>query len=115
MEALALIRSTGKVPIHRLIEQEKERLSRNSIVVVITSSASSEMAGSLIRLNNRGATVIAVLLAPASFGGIANSSDITRHLTTSGIPVYTVNRGDDLATAHAPPPHDSGNGDGTCR
>ncbi len=99
MEALALVRAMGEVPINRLIDREIERFGSNSIVVVITPSASDEMAVSLLRMSSRGATVIAILLDATSFGGMINPQGIARHLTSTSIPVYVVKQGDDLAVA----------------
>ncbi len=98
MEALALVKATGAVPINRLIDREIQRLGVNSIVVVITSAPSGEMAASLVHMKSRGVTAVAILLDEASFGGTANPQGIAHHLTSSGIPVYVVKQGADLAT-----------------
>ena len=99
MEALALVKAVGKVPISRLINRGRERFGANSIVVVITSSASDELAASLLHMSSRGAAVAVILLDATSFGGMLNPEGIARYLTSSGVPVYVVGRGDNLATA----------------
>jgi len=99
MEALALVKAVGEVPINQLIDREREHFGGNAIVVVITSSVSDELAASLLHTNSRGAAVVAILLDAASFGGTANPESTARYLTSNGIPVYVVRRGDNLATA----------------
>jgi uncharacterized protein (DUF58 family) len=99
MGALALVKAVGEIPVNRLINREIERFGSNSIAVVITSSTSDEMVASLLHLKSRGATMVAILLDATSFGGIVNPQGIARHLTSNGIPAYTVRQGDDLATA----------------
>jgi hypothetical protein len=98
METLASIRAVGEVPISQIITREKKRFRSNSIVVVITSSTSNELASSLPYLSRQGATVVAILLDAASFGGTGRTSGIFHQLKSSGIPVYVVKRGDDLKT-----------------
>jgi uncharacterized protein (DUF58 family) len=99
MEALAVIRAAGEVPINQLIDQEIVRFTGNSSVLVITGSASDEMAASLLRLNRRGVDATVILLDARSFGGTVNPLSFAGPLTSSGIPVYIVKRGDDLAIA----------------
>jgi hypothetical protein len=99
MEALAVIRAAGEVPINQLIDQEIVRFTGNSSVLVITGSASDEMAASLLRLNRRGVDATVILLDAGSFGGTVNPLSVAGPLTSSGIPVYIVKRGDDLAIA----------------
>ncbi len=99
MEALATVRAVGKVPVSHLVDREAERLQRNSTVVVITSSASDEMVASLLRINSRGTAAVAILVDTASFGGTVSGQHAADRLASSGIAVYVVKRGDDLAAA----------------
>jgi uncharacterized protein (DUF58 family) len=99
MEALALVKATSEVPINQIIDRGTERFWGNSIVVVVTFSASDDLAASLLHLNGRGATIVAILLDAASFGGTVNSRGIIECLMSSSISVYVVRRGDDLSKA----------------
>jgi uncharacterized protein (DUF58 family) len=97
LEALALMKATGDVPIDRLISDEIERFGLNSAIVVITSSADERVAASLRRLTDRGIRAVAILLDPVSFGGTVSAANVARRLTSSGIQNYIVRQGSDLA------------------
>lgn len=99
LEALTLMKATGKVPIAQLIAEEIERFGTSSAVIVITPSADERAFGSLRHLKDRGATVIVILLDSVSFGGTVNALRATRSLISSGLQVYTIGRGEDLARA----------------
>ncbi|MBI2850944.1 MAG: DUF58 domain-containing protein [Chloroflexi bacterium] len=98
LEALALMKATGKTPIERLVSQEIERFDSNSVIIVVTPSATDRMAATLRQAINRGATVMIVSLDAASFGGM-ETANATAHLAAVGCRVYTVRQGDDLAKA----------------
>ncbi len=99
LEALALIKATGKVPVDQLISQEKERFGINSAVVVITPSAGERITASLRHLKSRGIRVIAILLDSVSFDGTVSAVDTASSLISSGVQVYVIRRGEELAGA----------------
>lgn len=99
MEALALVKATGEVPISQLIDREIARFRSNSVVVVVTASADELLVESLLRLDSRGIAPIAILVDRASFGIEGDHKNIAHRLTLSSIPTYLVKNGDDLASA----------------
>ena len=99
MEALALMKATGKVPINQLISDEAERFGTNSIVIVITPSAKEQVATSLRRLKSLGVSVIAILLDSVSFGGTIRAENTAYSLIASGLQVHIVRHGEELARA----------------
>ena len=82
MKALALVKGKGEVSISYLIERERKHLQSDSLVVVITTSASDELAACLRHINSRGTTTVVITV------GSINQNDITRRLASGGIPAY---------------------------
>ncbi len=74
-------------------------LVRGATVIVITSSPDKNRAIASRHLEQRGLRVIAVLIAPDSFGGEWGMEEVTAELAASGAPTYIVKEGDDLAEA----------------
>jgi uncharacterized protein (DUF58 family) len=99
LEALALMKATGEVPIDQLISHEIERFGVNSIIIVITPSVSSRLTASLRRVKSRGAAVVAILLDPVSFGGTVSAANTNSSLVLNGFQVYVVRHGEELARA----------------
>jgi uncharacterized protein (DUF58 family) len=88
LEALALMKATGEVPIGQLISQEIELFGSNSLIIVITSSVNERIAAPLRQVRNRGNPVIVVLLDSASFGGPSSTANATGMLVSNGFQVY---------------------------
>ena len=99
LEALALMKATGEVPIEQLISQEIERFGAGSVIIVITPSASQRITATLRHVKNRGAPVVAILLDSVSFGGTVSAVNAASSLVLSGLQVYVIRRGEELARA----------------
>lgn len=99
LEALALMKAAGAVPIEQLISQEMHRFDSSSAVIVITPSATERLAAPLRPAINRGAAVIIISLDQSSFGGTDRPFNATSSLVSSGCRVYVVRHGDELARA----------------
>lgn len=99
LEALALMKATGEMPIEQLISHEIERFGINSLVIVITPAASERMAAPLRQVKNRGAPVIVMLVDSASFGGTVSTESATSSLVSNGFQVYVIRHGEELARA----------------
>ena len=97
LEVLALMKAAGEVPIEQLVWREIERFGSNSVVIVVTPSASERLVAPLRQVKSRGAPVIVVSLDTASFGGTVSAAGAISQLVSSGIPVYVVRRGEELA------------------
>ena len=101
LEALALSRAEGDVPLAALINEEAKRFGRHTTVVVITPSTSEDWVGALQFLGERGVKVAAALLEPSTFGGEENSLMVFGALAASDVYTYLVRRSDDLMDAFA--------------
>jgi uncharacterized protein (DUF58 family) len=99
LQALAVVRASGKIPLDALLESQSERFDAGSAVIVITPSDSRGMAARLRRVVSNGTGVTAILLDAISFGGKAGALDTARSLIPGGIHVYIVRRGVEIATA----------------
>ncbi len=99
LEALALMKATGEVPIDQLISHGMERFGVNATIIVITPSTSERIAASLRQIKTYGNMVIAILLESVSFGGTVSAVNVIRPLISNGIQVYVIRRGEELARA----------------
>ena len=99
LEALALVRATGEVPLGRLLSEGIETFKGNSTIIIITPSGTTGLVAASRQLKNRGNTVVTIFLDSPSFGGVASPIDAARALRASGVRVYVVRKGDELAKA----------------
>lgn len=102
LEALALARATGDVPIADLLAVEGKRFGRHTTVILITASTDEQWITSLLMLTQRGVKVAVVLLEASTFGANTNSLMIVSQLTAADIWTYLVKQGDNLSTSLAP-------------
>ena len=97
LEALALVRARGEVPLADLLNYEGRRFGRHTTAVVITPSADEAWVSSLQLLAGRGVKRAAVLLEPRTFGGEGNTLLVYSALAAADVLTYLVKRSDDLA------------------
>ena len=102
LEALALARGVGDVPLADLLNKEGGRFGRHSTLVVITPSTEEGWVVALEGLVERGVKVAVVALEAASFGGRRSPLLAFSALAAGSLPTYWVRRGDDLAAALGP-------------
>jgi uncharacterized protein (DUF58 family) len=102
LEALAMARGTGDVPIANLLAVEGKRFGRHTTVVLITASTDEEWITSLLMLTQRGVKVAVVLLEASTFGANTNSLMVVSQLTAADIWTYLVKQGDNLSTTLTP-------------
>jgi hypothetical protein len=99
LQALALMKAGGKIPVDNLLGFQSDRFITGSVVVVIMPSDNPNIAGTLRHAINRGVTVIVILLDSLSFGGRSTASNAARSLVAAGCHVYVVRRGQDIPAA----------------
>jgi uncharacterized protein (DUF58 family) len=102
LEALALARADGTLPLARLLQEEERRFGRHTTLIVVTPSADEEWVASLQALVQRGARAAVVLLEARSFGAGDSALIPFSTLVASDILTYLVRQGDDLAIALGP-------------
>ena len=96
LEALALLRADGKLPLQGLVEAQARNLPRGSTVIIITSATGDGVSLSVELLSRRGMRPIVVLLDAESFGGSSGCLRVMNQLELMGVPVCRVIKGDDL-------------------
>ena len=102
LEALALVRAGGEVPLASALQEEERRFGRHSTLILITPSADEEWVAALQSLVQRGARAAVALLEPSSFGGAESALLPFSTLVASDILTYLVRCGDDLSLALGP-------------
>jgi uncharacterized protein (DUF58 family) len=99
LEVLAVLKSHGRIPLAQVLASEGIHLGRGTTLIVITPSPEKDWVIASRHLEQRGLQVIAVLIAPDSFGGGWGVEEVMAELAATGIPTYLVREGDDLAAA----------------
>ena len=99
LEALALLRAQGDLPISALATAQAQHLPRGSTVILITPSIRERVALTVDLLLRRGLRPVVVLLDAASFGGPPGTEALATAVTVLGVPVCQVANGADLGTA----------------
>lgn len=97
LEALALVKGEGTLPLHGLVEAQARHLPRGSTSVLVTPSASDSVYKVADLLLRRGLKPVVVLVHAATFGGTEENKTVEFSLRSLGIPVCQVDYGIDLA------------------
>jgi uncharacterized protein (DUF58 family) len=103
LEALALLKTDGEIPLVNWAETQARHLSRGSIVIIITPSVQHEISYLADRLYHLGLRPVLVLLNAASFGGSVGSESIYENIKVMGYPVYIVANGDNISSVFSMP------------
>jgi len=101
LEALALARAEGELPLADLLTQESRRFGRHTTVIVITPSTEESWVASLQQLAGHGVKLAAILLEPRTFGGAGSALLVFGALAAADVLTYLVKRSDDLSKALA--------------
>ncbi|MDA1096322.1 MAG: DUF58 domain-containing protein [Chloroflexi bacterium] len=98
LEMLALCRATGSRPLSVFLGAQAPRFGTQTGLIVITPSITEAVAAGayMLERNSPGAVV---LLEPASFGGSSSELPLLGRLLSTGVAVYIVRKGDDIAKA----------------
>lgn len=103
LEALALIRAEGKLPLRALVRAQAQHLSRGSTVVLITPSIHQDVALAADQLLRRGQRPVVVLIDPETFGGPPGSDYLEATLILLNVPVKRIHNDTDLEIALSVP------------
>jgi uncharacterized protein (DUF58 family) len=99
LEALALTRAEGRLPLRALIETQVKHMVRGSTVVLITPSSSNEVALTVDFLLQRGLKPIVVILDASTFGGVQGIDQLADSILMLGVPHRVIKNTMDLSTA----------------
>ncbi len=101
LEQLAVARADGMMPLGELLLAESAQFSRNSTVIVVTSSVDDAWVQSLITIISRRVQCVAIVIEPGTFGAAESSLFVVSSLASIGAPTYLVKYGDDISRALA--------------
>jgi uncharacterized protein (DUF58 family) len=101
LEALALLRADGSLPLRGLVEMQAQHIVRGSTVVLITASVQQEVALVADYMLRRGLRPIVVLIDAGSFDGPGGTDQLETMIKLLNIPVRRVQRGANLSVALA--------------
>jgi uncharacterized protein (DUF58 family) len=101
LEALALLRAEGTLPLQALVEAEVRNLPRGSTTILVTPATNNGVVITADMLIRRGMRPVVTLLDAASFGGLLGSARLANDLSLMRIPVARVCSGDNLAATLA--------------
>jgi uncharacterized protein (DUF58 family) len=99
LEELARVRATGRTPLESTLGQVERHLGRYSTLLIVTPSPREEWLKALPDLGRRGVRVALVQLDRASFSGNGREHPPQTVVAQSGLPVFTVHRGQPLEDA----------------
>lgn len=97
LEALALLKAAGDLPLEGVIEAQARHLPRGSTVVMITPNTSDTVFQTADVLLRRGLRPVVVLIEGLSFGGKYSVENVTNSLEALGVPYCRIEEGDDLS------------------
>jgi uncharacterized protein (DUF58 family) len=96
LEALALSRAEGAIPLEGLVETQARHVPRGSTVVLVTHTVRREFLYVIEYLLRRGLRPVVVLINTATFGGLEGSAQIADQVRSLGVPVRLVDNGVEL-------------------
>jgi uncharacterized protein (DUF58 family) len=99
LEALAVIRAQGDIPIAEVLAAESQTFGRNVTVAVITPSVWTEWVSLVRDMARRSLQPLAVMIDAQSFDAPVNGDQVKAALMMSNVPIYTVKKDDNLASA----------------
>lgn len=99
LQAMALLRAEGELPISALVLAQARHLPRGSTVILITPSTQEDVALTVDHLLRLKLRPVVVLLDAASFGGPPGTKALATSIAGLGVPVRQVTNGADLETA----------------
>ncbi|HNT26263.1 MAG TPA: DUF58 domain-containing protein [Anaerolineales bacterium] len=99
LEALALLKADGHLPLRALVETQVKHMVRGSTVVLITPSIDRDTPLVADYLLQRGLKPVVVLLDVASFGGTSGTQAVLAGIKVLGVPTRLVANGANLEVA----------------
>lgn len=106
LEALALSRAEGSLPLRALVETQARHVPRGSTVILITHTVRVEFAFVVEHLLRRGLRPVVVLLHTGTFGGLEGSEYLEEKIRALGVPVRLIEKGANLEKALSDPYRD---------
>ena len=99
LSSLAVLRAVGRTRLDEVLSAETNEFTRNTTLVVITSTTTLRWIEALRALRHRGVRSLVVCVEGSTFGAAAGSLPVVGALAAHGIPSKLIKQGDDIASA----------------
>lgn len=99
LDALAVLRAEGKLPLQGLLEAQSHHLMQGTTVVMVTPNTDPTLALVADNLIRQALRPVTVLLDPSSFGKSQSGDELAQRMKILGIPLRYVKQGDNLPAA----------------
>jgi uncharacterized protein (DUF58 family) len=99
LELLAVVQADGNVPLAEVLVAEARRFTRQSTLIIVTSSTDESWIGALAGIASRRVRVAVIFVESETFGPAPSSILTVSGLVAAGIPLHLVKCGDDLTRA----------------
>ncbi|MFQ5885734.1 MAG: DUF58 domain-containing protein, partial [Anaerolineae bacterium] len=99
LEALAIIRAQGQVPLAEVIAAEGGGMGRGAMAIVITPSTEEGWIAALRELRRRGVSAVVIHIEPSTFAEAPSSLGIITLLAAGSFSTYLVKRDQPLEEA----------------
>jgi uncharacterized protein (DUF58 family) len=96
LELLAVAQADGQTPLAEVLVAEARRFTRQSTLIVVTSSTDESWIGALAGIAGRHVRVAVIYVEPETFGPSPSSLLTVSGLLAAGIPTHLVKCGDNL-------------------
>jgi uncharacterized protein (DUF58 family) len=103
LEALAVVRADGHLPLGQVLVAEARRFTRQSSLVVVTPSTAESWVRALAEITGRRVRGTAILVEPETFGQAPSSLLAVSGLAAAGIPTHLIKYGDTISEALSMP------------
>ncbi|MGH2534076.1 MAG: DUF58 domain-containing protein [Thermomicrobiales bacterium] len=101
LEALAVVQADGPRSLAEVLVREARRFTKQSTLLVITSSTDESWVRALAEIAARRVRAAAILVEPETFGEAPSSLMVVSGLLASGIPTHLVKYGEPISAALA--------------
>lgn len=96
LEALAMLKAEGEMPLRGLVETQARHLPRGSTAILITPSVRNDTVLVADYMGRRGLRPLVIILDAASFGGEPGTPALIEQIRLLGLPIRRIANGDDL-------------------
>jgi uncharacterized protein (DUF58 family) len=99
LETLAVVEADGHRPLAEVLVAEARRFTRQSTLIVITSSTDEAWVRMMAEITGKRVRSAAIFVEPETFGHAPSSLMIVSGLLAAGIPTHLIKYGDDISRA----------------
>jgi uncharacterized protein (DUF58 family) len=96
LDALAVVRADGQLPLSNVLTQEQRRLAGPAALVVITPSTRDDWVSTLAEVSGRRSRATCIIIEADSFGPAYPSLHVLSALSSLGVPTHVIACGDEI-------------------